>query len=227
MKKYYDTEKIYQENYHKNFSGWNGKAEARKINLSVATSLFFLRNIPIKNILDLGSGGGENAIYFAKLGYNVIGIELSKTAVRLAKENLAKENLQDLNISFINQDIMSHSFKNYSQIDLVFLDSVLHCFGEAKDRQKLYKNLKSLPNPDPYIFISTLIGSEKYPQKYLKKFEQDKNKNLVSFNNYRILFDFDYLVSELEKHGFELISSQIIEQNHENDFMKYANILLR
>lgn len=39
-----------------------------------------------KNILDLGCGTGRNANYLAEEGNNVIGIEISKTAITLAKE---------------------------------------------------------------------------------------------------------------------------------------------
>ena len=39
-----------------------------------------------KTILDLGSGTGRNSNYLAELGNNVIGIEISKTALTLAKD---------------------------------------------------------------------------------------------------------------------------------------------
>ena len=39
-----------------------------------------------KVILDIGCGTGRNANYLADLGNKVIGIEISKTALRLAKE---------------------------------------------------------------------------------------------------------------------------------------------
>jgi len=43
-----------------------------------------------KTILDLGCGTGRNSNYLADIGNNVIGIEISKTAITLAK-NRAKE----------------------------------------------------------------------------------------------------------------------------------------
>lgn len=42
-----------------------------------------------KNILDLGCGTGRNANYLAEEGNSVIGIEISKTALALAKERAA------------------------------------------------------------------------------------------------------------------------------------------
>jgi SAM-dependent methyltransferase len=45
--------------------------------------------VEAKNILDLGCGTGRNANYLAEQGNNVIGIEISKTALTLAKERAA------------------------------------------------------------------------------------------------------------------------------------------
>ncbi len=53
-------------------------------------------------VLDLGSGTGRNALYFALLGARVIGYELSSQAIKLAKENTHEA---DVNIIFQEQDI--------------------------------------------------------------------------------------------------------------------------
>lgn len=47
-----------------------------------------------KNVLDLGSGTGRNANYLAELGNNVIGIEISKTALAIARAGALSQNLQ-------------------------------------------------------------------------------------------------------------------------------------
>lgn len=41
-----------------------------------------------KKVLDLGSGTGRNSFYFAELGGKVVGLEISSTAIKIAKENL-------------------------------------------------------------------------------------------------------------------------------------------
>lgn len=51
-------------------------------------------NIEGRIILDLGCGTGRNANYLADIGNNVIGIEISKTAL-----NIAKERARELNLS--------------------------------------------------------------------------------------------------------------------------------
>lgn len=58
-----------------------------------------------KNILDLGCGTGRNSYYFAELGADVTGIEISKTALDIAKENLIKDGKQIYAIAYIKQSI--------------------------------------------------------------------------------------------------------------------------
>ena len=41
--------------------------------------------------LDLGCGSGTHAIYLARLGFDVTGLDISKSAIRIAKERARKE----------------------------------------------------------------------------------------------------------------------------------------
>jgi len=52
------------------------------------------RNKKVKKILDLGCGGGRHLVYFAKLGYEVCGIDVSPEAIRLSQKWLADEGLK-------------------------------------------------------------------------------------------------------------------------------------
>lgn len=44
-------------------------------------------------VLDLGTGNGRNAIHLARLGANVVGIDVSDVAIGFAKKNIAGEDL--------------------------------------------------------------------------------------------------------------------------------------
>lgn len=44
-------------------------------------------------VLDLGCGGGRNAIYLAKRGCEIYGVDISNAAVELCKKRLAKQGL--------------------------------------------------------------------------------------------------------------------------------------
>jgi SAM-dependent methyltransferase len=53
-------------------------------------------------ILDLGSGTGKHAFYFAKLGAQVTGIEISETALKIAEQIKTTEKLS---VQFLHSDI--------------------------------------------------------------------------------------------------------------------------
>jgi SAM-dependent methyltransferase len=50
-----------------------------------------LQQLPIGRALDLAMGEGRNAVYLAKKGFDVVGVDISEVAVRKAK-HLAREN---------------------------------------------------------------------------------------------------------------------------------------
>jgi SAM-dependent methyltransferase len=58
-----------------------------------------------KTVLDLGCGTGRNSYYFAELGANVTGIEISKTAVDIANSNIVKDGKQIYAIAYIKKSI--------------------------------------------------------------------------------------------------------------------------
>ena len=45
----------------------------------------------VKRILDLGCGTGRHAVYLAKNGFEVYGMDIAKTGIKIAKEWLKKE----------------------------------------------------------------------------------------------------------------------------------------
>lgn len=53
-------------------------------------------------VLDLGSGTGKHAFYFAKLGATVVGMEISEAALKIAEE---RNRLEKLSVTFVQADI--------------------------------------------------------------------------------------------------------------------------
>jgi len=49
--------------------------------------------IPVGQVLDIGTGPGHDAVFLIQYGFNVIGIDISPTAVILARENASKAGL--------------------------------------------------------------------------------------------------------------------------------------
>src|SRR5437763_1337201 len=49
--------------------------------------------IPVGQALDIGTGPGHDAVFLIQRGFNVIGIDISPTAVKLARENASNAGL--------------------------------------------------------------------------------------------------------------------------------------
>ena len=81
-------------------------------------------------ILDLCTGTGTNAVNIAKknAGVKIVGVDISKNMLAVAKSKLKKEKL--LNIEFLLMDASDMSFENEC-FDKVLLSLVLHEIDEG------------------------------------------------------------------------------------------------
>jgi ubiquinone/menaquinone biosynthesis C-methylase UbiE len=77
----------------------------------------------IKRVLDLGCGAGRNSIYLAKRGVEIVGIDTSASALRLAGKWANQEKL--CNVEFLEATMTNIPFGN-SQFDAVISISVIH-----------------------------------------------------------------------------------------------------
>ncbi len=81
------------------------------------------RRYRIKSVLDLGCGAGRHCVYLAKKGFDVGGVDVSKSALRMANEWVRKERLT--NVSFVRGTMTNIPFSN-SDFDAVISVSVIH-----------------------------------------------------------------------------------------------------
>ena len=89
------------------------------------------------NILDIGCGTGRHSIELAKRGYNVLGIDLSESQLKRAKEKAAAQNL-------------SIDFQQYDARELPFIDEfdliIMLCEGGFSLMETDAMNFKILEN---------------------------------------------------------------------------------
>ncbi|HNT70669.1 MAG TPA: HemK/PrmC family methyltransferase, partial [Bacteroidales bacterium] len=123
---------------------------------------FFDANSYIPNtILDIGTGSGCIAIAMKKLfpQSNVIGIDLSQSAIDLAEKNARK---YELNVEFYQLDILKDDFNLYNYDVLISNPPyVLECEkDEMNDNVTKWEPHSALfvPNEDPLIFYKKIIN---------------------------------------------------------------------
>jgi ubiquinone/menaquinone biosynthesis C-methylase UbiE len=97
--------------------------------------------VPPGQALDLCCGAGTNTVYLAKKGFKVTGIDISLTALQLAKKEATKANVT---IDFLNGSFVDLAFAD-AAFDFVFDMGCFH-HVEPEDRNRfligLYRVLK-------------------------------------------------------------------------------------
>lgn len=144
-----------------------------------------------KNILEVGCGNGRDSIYFAKQGYDVIAIDLSPDAIKIAEENAEKAGVK--NIKFAVKDIEKWDGGNIGNdiiVDGVYSMSVLH----STNMKKSIKNIVSMMNEKAiasfYLYVKSEYGNKTEVNFKIKDVEEIfKNNNLVVFDKYRFEVD--------------------------------------
>lgn len=92
------------------------------------------------NILDVGSGVGTIDFYLASKGSKVTGIEVSKSAIEVAKMTARVLNLEE-HIKYINTDFLT--WEGNTKYDLIICSEVLeHLENDEKAISKIHKHLR-------------------------------------------------------------------------------------
>lgn len=125
------------------------------------------------SILDLGSGAGRNSFYFAEMGANVVGLEISKTAVDISKENAKNA---DLDIKYEKQSIgQKFSCEDYS-VDVILDVTSSNSLTEAEREVYLNESNRVLKSGG-YFFVKALCKDGDENAKFLIKNHGGKEKD--------------------------------------------------
>lgn len=107
---------------------------------------FFLEK-EAREILIPGIGYGRNAKIFIDNGINVTGIEISKTAIELARQN-------GLNINIFNGSVGDMPFDN-KLYDGIFSYALIHLLNKD-ERSKFIKDCYNQLKPGGYMILTTI-----------------------------------------------------------------------
>lgn len=127
----------------KNWDDFYRKTPLDKIPWNITQADYFNKKLKGNQLgsgkaLDLGCGVGRKSIELAKNGFKVIGIDISKTAIKHAKHNAKQE---DVEIKFIVGDAVKLSKLISGDFDLI-LD---------------WANLHGIPEDDREVYIAEII----------------------------------------------------------------------
>ncbi|WP_378738000.1 class I SAM-dependent methyltransferase [Nocardia brasiliensis] len=113
-------------------------------------------------VLDIGCGAGEHTILLTKLGYDVLGIDLSPSAVEFARENAAAQQIPAARFEVADAlafgDRAPDAVPTYDTI----VDSALfHVFGTEPEARAAYvRSLHALCEPGGLVHVLALSDAE-------------------------------------------------------------------
>lgn len=148
----------------------------------------FIEN-SIKNILIPGIGYGRNAKIFTDNNINVTGIEISKTAINIAKEN-------NININVYHGSVIDMPFDN-KLYDGIFSYALIHLLNE-KERNKFINDCYNQLNTGGYMIFTAV--SKKAPM-FGRGKKLDENYYEVMDGVKMFFYDVDSIQKEFGKLG--------------------------
>lgn len=117
----------------------------------------------VKKVLDLGCGSGRHLIYLAQLGFEVYGIDLAETGIKIAKDWLDEKDLHaELRIGSVYEKLPYED----DFFDAVISIRVIH-HAKIEDIRKAIKEIQRVLKPRGLIFITV---RKRTPKKRRLKF---------------------------------------------------------
>lgn len=174
--------------------------------------------------LEIGCGSGPICCFLASRGWKVRGIDVSQTALEMARQN-AKE--RGLNVQFDSADICNMP-QQADRYDLVIDGHCLHCLVRDEHRHEALSAIGRLLKPDGFFLIETMIS---HPALVIKGNYRIDSEGVLSikvdnpsghedafasdgewFAPYRRLLTADQVATELANFGFVIQSQRTMEQ---------------
>jgi len=181
--------------------------------------------------LEVGCGSGPICCFLAARGWAVRGIDVSQTALEMARQNAEQ---RGLNVQFDAADICSmpeqprEGLALHDRYDLVIDGHCLHCLVRDEHRREALLAIHRLLKPDGLFLIETMISHPALivkgnyridPQGVLSIKVDDATGHDDAFKSdsewfapYRRLLTADQVATELRNTGFVIQSQRAMEQ---------------
>ncbi len=117
-------------------------------------NVFMLKWAPKKTrAIELGCGTGTISRWLAKKGFTVTGIDISKTAIQMAKAQS-----KTFKIKYINKDFCSTNVKSLGKYNLCIDGHFMHCITDKKDRKIALNKIRQILNPSGILVFMSMCS---------------------------------------------------------------------
>lgn len=170
---------------------------------AILTKDFFLEK-KVKDILIPGIGYGRNAKVFIDNKINVTGIEISKTAIDLARQN-------GIDINIFHGSVADMPFDN-KLYDGIFCYALIHLLSK-EEREKFIKDCYNQLKPNGYMIFTTI--SKEAPM-YGRGKQLGKDYFEIMDGVKMFFYDSDSVKQDFGQYGLIEIS-EIVEPHKDNE----------
>ena len=238
---YHAHESAYQQIKDKGYFGWGNAKSLEDLSdrntknyLSKTIEKLFSTCVG-KKALDLGCGTGATAFEFARMGFDTFAVDISETAIHMAKELAAKQNLK---VNFSVTDVLNLKSLN-QEFDFIYDSHLLHCIVFDEDRRQLYQGVKDTLATNGLFILDTMvdagrsfdltqgIDSLKFDQDYIlwHKTRPSKDYGVIEIDGQhwcaqRRVYPIEKVLSEVESTGFIIIEKQIDHQENKPSMLR-------
>jgi glycosyltransferase involved in cell wall biosynthesis/SAM-dependent methyltransferase len=159
---------------------------------------------PGATILDVGCGSGWLSEYFARLGYNVTGIDISEDLVRMARERVERvpydvDHETPLRCRFLTQDIEVAPLN--AKFEAIICYDSLHHF---EDERAALRHLVSMLNIGGLLFIL-----EGHKPSAGSATEDELQEVMRRYGTLESPFSGEYLRALLDEHGLAVVGDYV------------------
>lgn len=167
----------------------------------------------VKKVLDFGSGTGRHVVYLSKLGFDLTGIDISKTGIKICKEWLKHEKLE---AKLICRDIFKTIPYPNGYFDAVISTQVIH-HGKRSQIEKTIQEISRVVRPGGVMFITVPPDKKFDPNKKGWKMKEiDKRTFLPLDGPEKGLVHYFFTKDELNNSfsGFNILKNYLDRTNH-------------
>ena len=195
---YFVHDRKYIEARANGWQGWGGDERMAHAHIWIER-LFSYDQVPVNgDVLELGCGEGHYARLLAEKGYQVLGVDISPTAIAWAKEKTQKTGVD---VDYLVLDLAKPNVLSNKSFDLIADGNCIHCII-GSDRQIFLANVHRLLKAKGVFYISSLCSST-----------EDDEIMMLDGRPYRQAPTLANFHQELETAGFAIKQSKF----HKND----------
>jgi ubiquinone/menaquinone biosynthesis C-methylase UbiE len=209
---YFGHDEVYKRLRSEGREDWATNEQIEEFT-SKMEEVFCWQHFPAQGkLLELGCGAGANALWLAKKGYDVHGVDISPTAIEWAKEKAAKEGTQ---VRFSVGDVLDLRDYPDNCFDLALDGHWLHCII-GKDRARFFASVLRILKPGGSFLVYTMCGEVTNPE-IKGNFDAASRYFITNGIARRYIGMAEDIRREIEKVGFSIRSWEVRTRKDEQD----------